>query len=219
MTRVRRICSAWVLLGTLCIPPLSPFVSSARAHAPDLLTARLVFDGGPEVSLEITADVAQTPWLRDAANPAQAMGSALRVTPPEGRSWSPSELGPPKVSVHQGFQHPAPQSMAHGEGDPKSELLTAAWKWRPSVSPLRFEVPKDHPANILLWAVNHRSPDPSPKGQLLLASDKSAPCELPFKPTPLQWNWKARLAASVAVCGIALQSLVIFVRFRKRRMA
>ncbi len=216
MTRVRRNCAAWFLLGTLCIPP---FGSSARAHSPDVLTARLVFDGGPEVSLEITADVAQTPWLRDAANPAQAMGSAIRVAPPQGRPWSPSELGPPHVSLHQGFQHPAPQSFAHEDGDPKSELLTAAWKWRPSVSPLRFEVPKDHPANILLWAVNRRSPDPSPNGQLLLASDKSAPFELPFRPTPFQWNWKARLAASVAVCGIALQSLVIFLRFRRRRMA
>ena len=219
MTSVRRTCVAWLFFWMLCVTALGPFSPFARAHSPEILTARLVFDGGPEVSLELTADVAQTPWLRDATNPALAMGAALRITLPEGHSWSPSELGAPLVSIHQGFQHPVPITVGHEEVDPKGELLTAAWKWRPSVSPLRFEVPKDHPANILLWAVNKRSTDQAPKGQLLLASDKSAPVELPFRPSPLHWNWQARLAASVAACGITLQALVIFLRFRRRRMA
>jgi hypothetical protein len=219
MTRARRSRVAWFSEGTLCLAALGLLGPCASAHSPDILTARLVFEEGPEVSLEITADVAETPWLRDAANPAQAMGSAIRIALPEGRFWFPSQLGAPLVSVHHGFNYPIPESIKHQGAEQKGELLTAVWKWRPSVSSIRFEVPKDHPANIVFWAVNNRSPDPSPKGQLLLASDMSLPTDLPFKPTPFQWNWKARLAASVAVGGMALQALLIFLRFRKRRVA
>lgn len=219
MIRVGKRFGIWRLEGIIWLVVTAFFSPPIWAHSSDTLTARLVFEGGPDVCLEMTADVAGTPWLRDAPNPASAMGAALRVALPDGRSWLPSELGEPLVSVHQGFQHPTPMGITHEKDDSKSELLTAIWKWRPSVSRLRFEVPKDHPANILLWTVNNSSPDPSPKGHLLLASDKSPPIDLPFKPAPLRWNWQARLAALVAVCGIMLQAIVIFLRFRSRRMA
>lgn len=219
MIQARKRCIASRLAGTVWIVGAALLSTPVWAHSSDTLTARLVYEGGPDVSLEITADVASTPWLKDTPNPALAMAGALRVAHQEGRSWSPSELGAPIVSVSDGFKYPTPPAVAHGHEGSNAELLTAVWKWRPSVSPLFVEVPKDHPASVMLWTVDNRFPNPSPKGQLLLGSDRSHPIELPFKPNPLQWNWQARLATLVAMCGIVLQGLVLFLRIRRRRMA
>ncbi len=217
-----------VLLAVLaCLP------AQAKAHAPELVLARLVFHEGPEVTLELTADVTGVPWLREAPNPAQALGAALRIALPDGRNWTVGELGKPVVSLHQGFAYAAPMPLTHSAEEPLPEMLTAAWTWRPSSSPIRFEAPEGNPASFLLWTVpvltkneapsdgnGPAAPDTPIAGwQMLLAGESSTPIKLPFTPKPLSWNWKARLAMAVAAGGLALQAFLIFVRLRRRRIA
>ena len=211
MIALRRLCIAGVLACA--------FLQEARAHTNDILLARLVFQSGPEVALEVTADLAGLPWLRQAANPAETLGKALRVAMPGDRSWALAELGTPVVTVHSAFPYPAPVPLSHGPEEAAPELLLMVWKWRPAASPLRIEIAKGAAATLLFWTVASEAAEPSPGWQMLSEGERTPEVALPFKPVPLQWNWKARLAAGIAVCGLALQAILILGRLRKHRRA
>lgn len=191
----------------------------AVAHSADIVLARLLLHDGPEVTLELTADVIGNPWLKDAPNPAAALGKALRVSLPDGRSWTVGQLGNPTVTLSEGFSHPAPVPLTHNADEPIPELFTAAWTWRPSSTPLRFEVDPGIPHSIVFWAVSPTPGRPLPGWRMLLAGDRSNPINLPLRPQPLVWNWKARAAVVVALTGLALQGLLIVLRIQRARLS
>jgi hypothetical protein len=193
----------------------------AAAHASDVVLVRLLF-GEPStshVTLEATADLEGVAWLRAVSNPAEVLGKTLRIHLPNGHSWLASELGKPTVSVHTGFSPPSPVPLTHGANEAAPELYTVSWKWRPSETPLRFEVTENNPATVLLWTVVSGSDAPQPGWQMLLAGERSNPIALPFHPAPLLWNWKARAAAGVALCGLGLQGCLFIIRLRRLRRA
>ena len=193
------------------------FSITAHAHTSDVLLSRLVFRDGADVTLEVTADVAGISWLRDAANPADSIGKALQIHLSDGRTWSASQLGKPVVTLHTGYPHPSPVPLLHSESEPTPELYTVSWNWRPSASPLRVEVAKGSGATTLLWTVPSGSNVPASGWQMLLEGEFSNPIALPFDPKPLQWNWKARMAAGIAAVGLGLQGCLILIRLRRLR--
>lgn len=187
----------------------------AVAHSGDLLLARLVLGQTPEVTLEVTADVAGNPWLKDSAHVADALGATLRVLLPDGHGWMLSELGKPSVSLHAAFPHPAPLPLSHGPGEPAPEWYTASWTWRPSASPLRFEVPDASPHTLLFWHVAPGSPEPAPGWRMLLSTDRTNPIPLAVAPAPLRWTAPAFAAMGVASAGLLLQGFLLWKRVRK----
>jgi hypothetical protein len=210
LPRFRRI--ALILLeGVLWAP------SFVFAHSGDLLLARLRTDRPPEVTLEITGDVAAHPKLRDASNPVEIMGRSLRVVLPSGRSWSVHELGKPVVTLRDGFDAPAPVPIQHPAGEPAPELTTASWTWRPSESPLRFEVPQNSPSTVLFWSTAPGTLSVAQGWGMLLAGDRSRPQPLPVQPSLIQWNWKAIASLSVAVLGLTLQAWLLLKIWRNYR--
>ena len=188
----------------------------AVAHSGDLLLARLVLGHTPEVTLEVTADVAANPWLRDSAHVADALGATLRVLLPDGRGWTLSELGKPVVSLHATFPHPPPLPLAHGPGEPAAEWYTASWSWRPSASPLRFEVPAESKHTLLFWHVAPGSAEPAPGWRMLLSADRTTPIPLAVAPAPLRWNGPAFAAMGVAASGLVLQGVLLWKRVRRK---
>jgi hypothetical protein len=208
-------------LGRFCAVSLLVCVAfspnAAHAHASEMLLARLVFSEGSRVTLEVTADIAGVSWLHDARNPAEAIGRTLQIHLPDGRKWSAAELGKPAVTLHTGYPHLAPVPLAHAGTELAPELYTVAWSWRPSAGPLRVQLAEGKGATALLWTVPAGSDTPAPGWQMLLEGEVSTPIALPFTPKPLQWNWKARLAAAVAACGLGVQAGLIFVRLRRLR--
>ena len=188
----------------------------AVAHSGDLLLARLVLGRTPEVTLEVTADVAGNPWLKDSANVSEALGKTLRVLLPDGHGWTLSELGKPKVALHSVYPNAAPLPLAHGPGEAPPEWYTASWTWRPSASPLRFEVPADSPHTLLFWNVGPDSTDPAPGWRMLLSSDRTGPVALAVAPAPLRWSFPAFAALGVAAAGLLLQGFLIWKRVRRK---
>ena len=210
MSAGRHLSGAGVIAGMLlaCAPQM-------MAHSSDVLLARLRLQNGPEMALEVTADVQGSSWLRHAPNPVEVLGAGLRVVLPSGRSWSLGELGKPAVTLHQGFAPPSPVPITFEPGEPIPELLTATWVWRPSESPVRLEVPLANPNSVLFWKTEPGSEAPAAGWQIMVAGDRSQAVSLPVEPTPLQWNWKAYTALFVAGCGLLLQGALIFFRVRK----
>lgn len=191
--------------------------SAANAHASDILLMRLSFGDASEATIEVTADLEGVPWLRDASNPAEAIGKAIRLHLPDGRSWFVQELGQPKVTIHARYPHPSPVPLQHQPQEPSPELYTAAWTWRPSTTPLRFEILKGSHATAIFWKA---PPDASAIGsewQMLAEGDVSNAAPLPFPPKPLSWNWKATTAAGIAAAGLCIQACLIVSRLRRMR--
>ena len=188
----------------------------AVAHSGDLLLGRLVLGQSPEVTLEVTADVAGNPWLKDSSHVADALGATLRVILPDGRGWTLAELGKPAVSLHATYPHPAPLPLAHGPGEPAPEWYTASWTWRPSASPLRFEVPAESKHTLLFWHVSPGSPEPAAGWRMLLSSDRTAPIALAVAPAPLRWSTPAFAAMGVAAGGLLLQGFLLWRRVRRK---
>ena len=212
MRSLRLIAPLFVLLeGAFWAP------SFILAHSGDVFLARLRTDHPPEVTLEITADVAAHPQLREASNPVEKMGQSLRVLLPSGRAWTLYELGKPTVSLHDGFAAPAPVPAQHPTGEPTPELITASWTWRPSESPLRFEVPKDNPGTVLFWSTQPGSDAVATGWGMLLAGDRSAPQKLPLEPSLIQWNWKAVTGLCIAGLGLTLQAILLLKALRRLR--
>ncbi len=203
MTRFLKISILTVIGGAVLAPPF------AFAHSGDLLLARLVLHPSAEVTLEITADLAANPHLKNTPNPAAALGDSLRVHLPGGRSWKITELGKPTVYLRDGFQSPAPVPLEHSAGEKTPELYTASWTWRASETPLRFEVPAGNPQTVIFWHVGPDSEAVAPGWKMLLAGDGSNPIALPVRPTALVWNWKAILALSFAGLGLGLQGMLL----------
>ncbi len=210
MSAARHLLGAGWITGVLLsnAPPL-------EAHSSDVLLARLRLQNGPEMALEVTADVQGSSWLRHAPNPVEVLGAGLRVVLPSGRSWSLGELGKPAVTVHQGFGPPSPVPITFEPGEPIPELLTATWVWRPSESAVRLEVPLTNPNSVLFWKTEPGNEAPAAGWQVMVAGDRSQEVRLPVEPSPLQWNWKAYTALLVAGCGLLLQGALIFLRVRK----
>ncbi|MEI6870765.1 MAG: hypothetical protein WCL08_00645 [Verrucomicrobiota bacterium] len=209
MSTARHLLGAGVIAGVL----LSSVPS--EAHSSDVLLARLRLQNGPELTLEVTADVQGSSWLRHAPNPVEVLAAGLRVVLPSGRSWSLGELGKPAVTLHQGFAPPAPVPITFEQGEPIPELLTATWVWRPSESPVRIEVPLANPNSVLFWKTEPGIEEPSKGWQILVSGDRSQEVFLPVNPSPLRWDWKAYTALIVAGCGLLLQGALIFLRVRK----
>ena len=113
MSTARHLLGAGLITGVLLssAPPLA-------AHSSDVLLARLRLQNGPEMTLELTADVQGSSWLRHAPNPVEVLGAGLRVVLPSGRSWSLGELGKPAVTLHQGFAPTAPVPITFEPGEP-----------------------------------------------------------------------------------------------------
>jgi hypothetical protein len=187
----------------------------AVAHSGDLLLARLVLGQTPEVTLEVTADVVGNPWLKDSAHVADALGATLRVLLPDGRGWTLSELGKPSISLHTAFTHPAPLPLSHGPGEPAPEWYTASWTWRPSASPLRFEIPDASPHTLLFWHVAPGSSEPAAGWRMLLSTDRTNPIPLAVAPAPLRWSAPAFAAMGVAAAGLLLQGFLLWKRVRR----
>jgi len=213
MKALRRL---WWFSWTACLFGL-PHI--CLAHASDVLLARLVFRDASQVALEITADLAGTPWLRDAPSPADSIGKAIRLHLPDGRSWLVQELGQPTVTLHTGYPYPSPVPLQHNGGEPVPELFTATWTWRPSSTPLRFEVVKGSFATALFWSVPSGATTIGSQWQMLTEGDVSNAVALPFSPKPLQWNWKAFTAAGIAASGLGIQACIIVSRLRRHKRA
>ncbi len=211
MTALGRLCVAGLITCAALLP------QAAHAHSSEVLLTRLVFAHGPEVALEVTADLSGAAWLREASNPAEALGKALRIELPGGHSWPLADLGKPEVVLHTGFPHSAPVPVVHAADEAPPELMTMRWRWRPSVSPLHLAVEKGSPANLLFWTVQPGAEEPDPGWRMLLEGERSQAVLLPFKPAPLQWNWKARVAAGIAAGGLLLQAVLIVGRLRRLR--
>lgn len=190
-----------------------------QGHSSDVLLARLSFEPGCRVALEVAADLSGSAWLRDARNPAEVVGRMIHVELPGGRSWALGDLGKPVVSLHTGFPHWAPVALSHGEGEAPPEFYTVTWSWRPSDTPLRLEVVKGSPATLVFWTVPPGGDVPSLAWQTLSEGEKSREVDLPFKPAPLFWNWKARVAMGVAACGLLMQAVFVIGRLRRLRRA
>lgn len=190
---------------------------AVQGHSGDFLLARLSFGSDSKVALDVTADLAGLAWLRDSQNPAETLGKFIHVGLPDGRSWALGDLGKPLVSLHTGFPHSAPVAMSHVDGEAQPELYTATWSWRPSDTPLRLEVAKGSPATLVFWTVSPGVDVPSAGWEILSEGEQSRVVNLPFKPTPLRWNWKAYLAMGVAACGLLMQAVLILGRLRRLR--
>lgn len=209
----RRLCVVGLVLCAVMLP------KAVHAHSSDVLLSRLVLGNSPEVALEVTADLSGVAWLREVSNPAEALGRALRIELPGGHSWALAELGKPEVVLHTGFPYPAPVAVSHPGEEPAPELMTVRWRWRPSASPLQLVVAQGSPATLLFWTVQSGVEVPDPGWRLILEGERSQAVSLPFKPAPLQWNWKARVAGGVAAGGLCLQAVLIFGRLRRLRSA
>ena len=194
---------------------LNFFPQHLEAHSADVLLARLRLQDGPEVTLQVTADVQGNPWLRHAPNPVEVLGAGLRIVLPSGRSFSLSELRKPEITLHQGFEPPSPVTITFDPGEAVPELLTATWVWRPSESPLRLEVPLGNPNSVLFWKTAPGTEEPSVGWQILVAGDQSHDVTLPAPLSPLHWNWMAYTAATVAGGGLLLQGALLFLRVRR----
>ena len=190
-----------------------------QGHSSDVLLARLSFGSDSTVALEVTADLTGSAWLRDSRNPAEVLGRMICVGLPGGRFWALGDLGKPSVSLHSGFPHWAPISLVHGEGETPPEFYSVTWSWRPSDTPLRFEVVKGSPATLVFWTVQPGGDGPSSAWEMLSEGEKSREVDLPFKPVPLLWNWKAYVAMSVAASGLLMQAILILRRLRRLRRA
>lgn len=210
MIRFSKIPILIVIGGAILAPPF------AFAHSGELLLARLVLHQNAQVTLEITADLASNPHLKDAPNPAAALGNALRVHLPKGGSWNIADLGKPIVSLKDGFAFTSPVPLQHALGEKAPELYTASWTWRPSETPLRFEVPSGNPQSVVFWHVLPDSDAVAPGWRMLLAGDSSPLIALPIQPTPLLWNWMAVVAMSVAGLGLGLQGTLLYQKFRRK---
>jgi hypothetical protein len=203
------------LVGLIVAALLILHPQRVEAHSADVLLARLRLQDGPEVTLQVTADVQRNPWLRHAPNPVEVLGAGLRIVLPSGRSFFLSELKKPEITLHQGFEPPSPVAITFDPGEAIPELLTATWVWRPSESPLRLEVPLGNPNSVLFWKTEPRTEAPSAGWQVLVAGDQSREVTLPAPLSPLHWNWMAYTAATVAGCGLLLQAALLFLRVRK----
>ncbi|MEI6712118.1 MAG: hypothetical protein WCO60_00085 [Verrucomicrobiota bacterium] len=213
MTRRPKLSILTVIGGVLLAPPI------AFAHSGDILLARLVLQQGHEVTLQITADLEANPHLKNTQDPASALGESLRVILPGGRSWSIRELGKPTITVHNGFPFAAPVPLQHQPEEKLPELYTASWTWRPSESPLRFEVPTSNPHTVAFWNVAPNSDSVAPNWRMLLAGDSSNPIPLPVRPSPLKWNWQAAVALTVAGAGLSFQAFLLLRRLRKTKLS
>ncbi len=211
MKALWRFCIGILILCT------APLANQAGAHSSDTLLVRLIMKESAQVTLEATADLEGIPWLKTASNPAEVIGQTLKLHLPNGRSWFVSSLGPPTVTLHTGYPHPSPVPLTHNNEEPAPELYTVSWTWRPSDNPLRVEITNENPATALIWTVLSNSDVPCPGWQMLTAGEQSNRIALPFKPTPLQWNWKAYTAATIAACGLGLQGCILLIRVRRMR--
>lgn len=182
---------------------------AAYAHSEDVLLARVVRSGNAEISVEVTVDPSKNPFLRNATNLAEALGESLEVHLPSGKHWLLRDIGKATVSLSDRFEHLAPVPVSHEITESPPELVTAKWTWRPSESPLQFEVPHSNENSVLLWSVAPDSEAPQPGWRLLLSGDRSHPIHLSDPPQPLQWNWKARTAMAIAAGGLALNLLLL----------
>lgn len=209
MNALWRVCLAIPILCTASFP------AEADAHSSDILLVRIIFSQSSQVTLEATADLEGIPWLKTCSNPAAAIGRTLNLHLPNGRSWCASALGKPVVSLHTGYPHASPVPLTHNTGELSPELYTVSWTWRPSDTPLRLEITNDNPTAALVWTADSKSEVPLPGWQMLMSGEQSNPIALPFKPTPLQWNWKAYTAAAIALSGLGLQGCLLIIRLRR----
>ena len=210
MTRHRAAC--WlqrkrITAATLCF--VYTTVTGAYGHSDDLLLARVLQCSNAEVSVEITVEPSKNPFLRSSTNLAEALGEALEVHLPSGKHWLLRNICEARITLSDRFEHAAPVPVSHQITEAPKELLTAKWTWRPSESPLRFEVPNANPNTVLLWEVAADSELPLPGWRMLVSGDRSDPIHLRINPQPLQWNWKARAAITVAALGLALNFLLL----------
>lgn len=205
-----RLVLACLFGGALLAPPF------AFSHSGELLLARFIQNAGPEVTLEITADLAANPHFQHSTpSPLEQLGKVLRVRLPSGRSWDIGELGSPKTSIRDGFQFPAPIPLQHAEGEKAPELFTASWTWRPSETPLRFEIPQGNPHTVVFWSVHPGAPSTAfPDWRMLLAGDIGPKVELRVPPQPLQWTPKARIALGFAALGLLGNGAYLLQRLR-----
>lgn len=203
-----------IALVILCAAALS---NQLQAHSSDVLLLRLILKESAQVTLEATADVEGIPWLKTASNPAEVIGKTLKLHLSNDRSWFVSKLGQPTVTLHTGYPHRSPVPLKHNNEEPAPELYTVSWTWRPSDTPLWFEITNQHPATALIWTVFSNSEEPDPGWQMLTSGQQSNRIALPFKPTPLHWNWKAYMAAGIAACGLVLQGCLLLIRLRRMR--
>jgi hypothetical protein len=179
---------------------------------------RLLFGKKAEVTLEITADPAANPHLKDVSNPAELLGRSLSVHLPSGKSWTLAEIGTPTVTLRDGFPFPAPIPVQHPADEPLPELYTASWTWRPSESPIHFEIPAKSPQTVVFWSVLPDSDAVAPNWRMLMAGDRTPPQVLPMPPAPLQWSWKAALALGVAGLGLVGQAILLVHKIRTKRL-
>lgn len=213
MTKVLHplILAVAILEGAILAP------SFAFGHSNDVLLARLRLDRPPNVTLEIIGDATNHPLLKAASNPAEVMGKSLRVLLPSGRSWTIAELSKPTVQLHDGFAAPSPVPLQHLDGEPIPELTTASWTWRPSETPLRFEIPQDQPASVVFWTLLPESDAVAPGWRMLLSGDKTPAIPLPTAPSLVRWNWQAITALTLAGLGLAMQGALLFRRILRLR--
>jgi hypothetical protein len=54
---------------------------------------------------------------------------------------------------------------------------------------------------------------------MLNDGDVSNAVALPFLPKPLQWNWKAIVAAGIAASGLGIQACLLISRIRRHKEA
>ncbi|MEY2599252.1 MAG: hypothetical protein RLZZ142_1511 [Verrucomicrobiota bacterium] len=213
----RGVRSAWfgwirVILGIVGAP------ASVWAHSGEILLVRMVLHQNASVTLEATADLAANLPLRGSKNPGEAMGKALRLRLPSGRSWTLDQIGRAKISLRDGFGHEAPVNLEHaGPEGGVPELYTAAWNWRPSESPLRLEVVGESGQTVLFWLASEETGAVLPGWRMLLGGDKTASIQLPVPPSPLRWNWKAAVAVGFAGMGLVLQGALVVRRVRRWR--
>lgn len=209
MTKVRH---PLILLAVAIVEGAILAPSFAFGHSNDVLLARLRLDRPPNVTLEIIGDTTNHPLLKEASNPAEVMGQSLRVLLPSGRSWTIAELSKPTVQLHDGFAAPAPIPLQHGDGEPIPEFTTASWTWRPSETPLQFEIPQDRHTSVVFWTLLPESDAVAPGWRMLLSGDKTPPIPLLKTPSLVRWNWQAITALTLAGLGLGLQAALLIRR-------
>jgi hypothetical protein len=194
-----------LLVGGAIMAPLLAF-----GHACEFLVAKMEVRQGM-VQLEITADYGGNPMLPDETAAREAVQRILQVHT-AGQSHPLQDLAPLTFERRQQWDPATPASFAPPPDGQSHELITARWRWQPTVNEVTFSVPKGSPNDVLLWTTAAHLPGKQVQWMLLIEGDSSPVIAIPQPPSTSrsQWWWSP-------LTLFALAAVLLFVRSRRSR--
>jgi hypothetical protein len=186
----------------------------ASAHGNQILFARVEIGGDGAITLELTADHADNPFIADAAEARAVLGEALEVRLGAHR-FALDQLGELRFEDRTSYSADAP--LAAGSGPHR--LMTAVWRARLPGQDVTFAAKERTPLDVVLWRAGAPTPAGWSRWVLLIAGEASPVFTLtPATAAPVQsaalglamvlaapllaWRWRRRQARALALAPI-----------------